>query len=145
MPNPSRNDIYEAAIRRMVAEALEAQEQQFALAHEKDTDEELAAYLQTCARKLNHTPWPREILGGLTIQKHFGSWEAALAAARLPFPDTPDMISRFARIQEETERQKLRYREKKALKKQRAQERMKAQAEKRKKNAQPLGDRINIP
>lgn len=132
MPNPSRNDIYEAVIRRMVSDALQAQEDRFATEHADDTDEQLTQYLRQCAAQLKHTPWPREIVGGSVVQARFGSWEAALCAAKLPQPCTPDKISGFPRIQEETQRQRILYREKKQAKKERAQQRMKAQKEKRK-------------
>lgn len=133
MPNPSRNEIYEATINRMVDQALLAQERQFDRDHAQDTELQLAAYLRECAHRLEHTPWPREIVGGITIRDRFGSWEAALEAAALPHPVHPDRISRFVRIREETERQKMVYRERKARKKQRAQERMRMWEEKQRK------------
>lgn len=131
MPKSSRNDIYTAVIRRMVEDALHVREEQFALEHGEDTNEQLAQYLRACAQKLRHTPWPREIDGGTVLRARFGSWEQALEMAKLPLPSTPDKISSFARIQEETERQKMIYREKKAEKKARAQRRIKTQKERR--------------
>ena len=130
MPHPGRNNIYEATIKRMVNEALETQEQTFGLDHDADSDEQLLTYLRECALRLGHTPWPREIAGGSMIEQRFGTWKTALLQAKLPQPSTPDKVSGFIRIQEETERQKQLYREKKAAKKQRAQQRMKAQKEK---------------
>ena len=130
MPHPGRNNIYEATIRRMVSQALEAQEQEFAASHGADSNEVLLAYLRDCASALNHTPWPREIVGGSLIEQRFGSWENALVCADLPAPCTPDKLTGFARYQEETQRQKVCYRERKAAKKQRAQQRLKAQKEK---------------
>lgn len=38
MPTPSRNDIYEAVIRKMVTQALEEQETIFEQNHGQDTD-----------------------------------------------------------------------------------------------------------
>ena len=130
MAYPGRNNIYEAIIKRMVTQALEAQEQEFCLAHGADTDEQRLTYLRYCASVLNHTPWPREIVGGSLIEQRLGSWQNALMCAKLPAPSTPDKVSGFARYQEETERQKVLYRENKAAKKQRAQKRLKAQKEK---------------
>ena len=130
MPHPGRNNIYDATIKRMVNEALEAQEQEFAQNRGGDSDEQLLAYLQFCAELLDHTPWPREIVGGSLIERRFGTWQAALCLAKLPLPNTPDKITVFVRYQEETERQKVIYREKKAAKKQKAQQRQKAQKEK---------------
>ena len=130
MPHPGRNNIYDAIIKRMVNEALEAQEQEFAQNRGSDSDEQLLAYLQFCTQLLGHTPWPREIVGGSMIEARFGSWQMAIVKAKLPMPTTPDKLTGFARYQEEEERQKIRYREKKAAKKQKAQQRLKAQKEK---------------
>ena len=130
MPHPGRNNIYDATIKRMVNKALEEQEQEFTLNRGNDSDKQLLEYLRFCARHLGHTPWPREIIGGCLIENRFGSWEMALARANLPKPTTPDKLSEFARYTEETQRQKVVYREKKAAKKLKAQQRMKAQKEK---------------
>ena len=132
MPHPGRNNIYEATIKRMVNEALEAQEQEFACNRGNDSDEQLLGYLCFCASLLGHAPWPREIVGGSMIEARFGSWETALANAKLPMPTTPNKLTGFTRYVEETERQKIVYREKKAAKKQKAQQRLKAQKEKQK-------------
>ena len=130
MPHPGRNNIYEATIKRMVNEALEAQEQEFAQNRGGDSDEQLLAYLQFCTQLLGHTPWPREIVGGSMIEARFGSWETALANAKLPMPTMPNKLTGFTRYTEETERQKIVYREKKAAKKQKAQQQIKMQKEK---------------
>ena len=129
MPYPGRNNIYDATIKRMVNEALEAQELEFARNRGNDSDEQLLVYLRFCAQLLGHTPWPKEIVGGSLIEKRFASWETALARANLPKPITQDKLSQFGRYTEETERQKVIYREKKAAKKQKAQQRLKAQKE----------------
>ena len=134
MPHPGRNNIYEATIKRMVNEALEAQEQAFIANRSTDSDEQLLGYLCFCASLLGHTPWPREIVGGSLIEERFGSWQTAIAKAKLPMPTTPDKLTGFARYMEETERQKIVYREKKAVKMQKAQQRLKAQKEKQKTN-----------
>ena len=81
MPTSSRNAIYDATIRRMTACALEEAENRFAVEHAQDTEQQLADYLRKYADELGHTPWPREIPGGVTIQTRFGSWEAAVAEA----------------------------------------------------------------
>lgn len=118
-----RNHIYEATIKRMVTQALEAQEQDFQNAHAADTDEQLLAYLRRCAARLGHTPWPREITGGSFIEQRFGTWKAALLKAKLPWPGMPDTLAGFARIQEERAKQEILYRQKKDAKKLRAQQR----------------------
>ena len=123
MAYPGRQNIYESTIRRMVQTALDEQEQQFRQQHETDTDEQLLAYLRSCAEQLHHTPWPGEIAGGPLIQNRFGTWPQALALAKLPVPRTANQSKSFARVQEETERQKELYRQQKAEKKQRAAQR----------------------
>ena len=129
MPYPGRNNIYEATIKRMVNKALDAQEQEFAKNRGGDSDEQLLAYLQFCAELLDHTPWPREIVGGSLIEARFGSWEKALEKAKLSKPTPPDKLTGFTRYQEEVERQKVVYRQKKTAKKQRAQQRQKISRE----------------
>ena len=129
MPYPGRNNIYDATIKRMVNEALETQEQEFAQNRGGDSDEQLLAYLQFCAELLGHTPWPREIVGGSLIEARFGSWEKALEKAKLSKPTPPDKLTGFTRYQEEVERQKVVYRQKKTAKKQRAQQRQKISKE----------------
>ena len=123
MPHPGRNNIYEATIKRMVNEALDAQEQEFACNRGNDSDEQLLSYLCFCTSLVGHTPWPREIVGGSLIEERFGSWQTAIVKAKLPMPIIPDKLTGFVRYQEEEERQKVRYREKKAAKKQLARQR----------------------
>lgn len=59
-----------------------------------------------------------------TKMERYGIWENALAKAALPKPTAPDRPSGFLCIREETQRQKLIYRQKKAEKKLRAQQRL---------------------
>ena len=117
MAYPGRQNIYEAIIRKMVQESLEQQEAAFRQAHEGDTDEQLLQYLRSWAMRLNHTPWPGEILGGSYIETRFGSWNRALAMARLPLPHTANQSKSFARFRDETEKQKEIYKQKKSEKK----------------------------
>ena len=131
MAYPGRQNIYEATIRRMVKEALEQQEQEFRQQHETDTDAQLLAYLRAWAIRKHHTPWPGEIVGGSFIQERFGSWDRALAMARLPMPKTANRSQSFVRVQEETQNQKEIYRQRKAEKKALAQERLAQQAAKK--------------
>ena len=132
MAYPGRQNIYEATIRRMVREALTQQEQEFRQQHETDTDAQLLAYLRAWAIRKHHTPWPGEIVGGSFIQERFGSWDRALAMARLPMPKTANRSQSFVRVQEETQKQKEIYRQRKAEKKTLAQERLAQQAAKKK-------------
>ena len=130
-----RHNIYEGAIRKMVTQALEAREAEFEKEHASDSDTQLLAYLRLCAAKLQHTPWPEEILGGTVIARRFGSWEKALAAARLPHPPGETKPDTFPRIKREEERQKEIYRQRKAEKKLLAQKR-RIQQEARKKETE---------
>ena len=132
MAYPGRQNIYEATIRRMVQAALDEQEQLFRQQHEADTDAQLITYLCSCAAQLQHTPWPGEIVGGDFIKKRFGTWHQALALAKLPTPRTANQSKTFARVQEETERQKKVYRQRKAEKKMRAAQKRAQQAAKKK-------------
>ena len=134
MAYPGRQNIYEAAIRRMVQEALEQQELEFRQQHGADTEEQLLAYLRSWAVRLRHTPWPGEIAGGKYIQERFGSWSRALLLARLPAPKTVNQSKSFARVQAETEKQKEIYRQRKAEKKAMAnQKRLLQEAKKKQK------------
>ena len=132
MAYPGRQNIYEATIRRMVQAALDEQEQRFRQQHEADTDEQLIAYLCSCAAQLQHTPWPGEIVGGDFIKERFGTWPQALTLAKLPAPRTANLSKTFTRVQEETETQKKVYRQRKAEKKMRSAQKRAQQAAKKK-------------
>ena len=132
MAYPGRHNIYEATIRRMVQQSLELQEQAFSKEHEADTDQQLLMYLRTHAIRLNHSPWPGEIVGGSYIEERLGSWHRALMLAKLPEPRTPNKQKTFVRYQEEVEQQKEMYRQRKAEKKRLAQKRLVYQAAKKK-------------
>ena len=124
MAQPDRNKFYDIAIQKLVNNSLAAQEERFEELHRDDKDEMLLSYLKASALRLGHSPWPQEIQGGCYLEKRFGSWTAALSAAELPLPQTPNRSSRFARVQEETKIQKEIYQKKKEEKKARNKERM---------------------
>lgn len=132
MPKANRNEIYDATIRRMVNQAMEEQEAQFAREHSGDSREQLLAVLRAEATRLGNSPWPREFPGGKTILAAFSSWQEALTQAGLPLPSHPDKLSAFPRFQEETERQKAVLRQKKAERKRKAQKRLQAQKQNKK-------------
>ena len=127
-----RQNIYEGTIRRMVTQALEEQEEQFRLEHETDTDAQLIAYLRQCAMELQDSPWPGQIPGGTVIAERFGSWEKALAAAKLPRPRSQNKSETFLRVKQEEARQKEIYRQRKAEKKILSEQRRIRQAAKKK-------------
>ena len=134
MPTPSRNDIYEAVIRKMVNQALEEQESEFERTHEADDDEKLITYLQNCAKELGYSPRYKEIIGWRIIEGRFGSWSEALQRANL-IPASKCPVTKLPRIIEVTERQKEIYRRKKTEKKLKNKQRMEAQIRKKKENA----------
>ena len=134
MPTPSRNEIYEAVIRKMVTKALEEQELAFEQAHGRDTEEELIGYLRGCAAEMGYSPRYKEVIGWRLLEARFGGWNEALQRANLiPAPRCP--VSKLPRIMEITEIQKALYRQKKAEKKLKNKQRMEAQAQKRRENA----------
>ena len=132
MGYPGRQNIYEATIRRMVTQALEAQEHQFRQEHGQDTDEELLELIRDWAALRGYTPWPLEMTGGSFLTERFGSWERLVRLAGLTPPTHPNWPQSFRRIKEETRQQMELYRRKKAEKKKLAQKRIAEQAGKRK-------------
>lgn len=145
--HPDRQAIYQATIRRMVTEALNAKEEQFASEHSLDTDAQLAAYLRRCALEMKYTPHAKEIVGWQYLLERFGTWEQAIRAARLPLPTTPNTPSKFQLVLDEYEHQQALYRQKKADKKQKHQMRMQKQAEHRRQYEQEMlkQSKNNVP
>ena len=134
MPTPSRNDIYEAVIRKMVNQALEEQEDAFEQIHRSDPEDALVAYLQHCAEVLGYSPRYKEIVGWRLLEQRFGGWNAALQQAEL-VPGVRCPVTKLPRIIEETEKQKEIYRQRKAEKKLRNRQRLQEQERKKKENA----------
>ena len=116
MPRPSRNEIYESVIRKMVMQALEEQEMLFAGDHALDSDEQLLSYIRDEAKLLHHAPGYKEIIGWKLITERFGSWGAAIEKAGLHIRSGCP-VEKLPRIQREVEKQKELYRQKKAEKK----------------------------
>ena len=113
MPTPSRDAIYRAVIRRMVAQALEDQERAFEETHRDDTDQQLLCFLRQQAQILMRSPRYKEIPGWRLCEQRFGSWNAALLAAGLrPVSQYP--VTKLPRYVEEEIRQKALYSQKKA-------------------------------
>lgn len=127
-----RHNIYEGTIRRMVTQALEAQEETFRKEHGTDTEQQLTDYIRAWTQEHHHVPWPGEIPGGTVMAERFGSWEAALAAAGLGRPLGPNKSETFARVRQEEVRQKEIYRQRKLEKKELAKKRKARQAARRK-------------
>ena len=82
--NPNR--WREQKLKVMVNVAMKEKNAAFLETHRNDTDEQLLDYLRTCARKLGHTPHPREVYGSCLLIQRFRSWENAVSAAGLTNP-----------------------------------------------------------
>ena len=133
MPAPSRNDIYEAVIRKMVNQALKVQEQRFEEEHTSDADEALLEYLRACAGELGYAPRYKEVIGWRLLERRFGTWSMALQKAQLN-PAAKCPVTKLPRIMKETEKQKELYRKKKAAKKEKNRKRIQEQVRKKKEN-----------
>ena len=74
---------------RIALEAQKAREERdkaWGQEHRRDTDEQLSEYLRQCARELGHSPFMKEVVGGVYIAKRFVCWPLALTVANLPLP-----------------------------------------------------------
>ena len=87
-------------VKRAVA-ALEARDEAFAERNADTPLPQLARYLSRCAISLGHSPSPSEVDGGTFIEQRFGSWAAAMAAARLPQPHSMRKLRDTARYKTE--------------------------------------------
>lgn len=63
-----------------------ARDLQWGEAHGGNSDEWLLSYICRCAGELGHTPFEREVLGGVYISQRFCGWAVALHLAGLPLP-----------------------------------------------------------
>lgn len=131
MPRPTRNEIYESVIRKMVLQALEEQEIQFTRDHAFDSDEQLLVYIREQAELLHYAPRYKEIIGWKLITERFGSWGQAIEKAGLCIRSTCPVAS-LPRIQQEVKKQKEIYRQRKAEKKLLSEQRRIQQEAKRK-------------
>lgn len=90
---------------------MEARDAAFAERHAETPLLQLAQYLRKCADTLKHSPSPNEVDGGDFIEQRFGSWEAAMLAARLSPPKSMRKLSDTARYKQEKAIQEPLYRE----------------------------------
>ena len=97
-------------VKRAVA-ALEARDEAFAERNADTPLPQLARYLSRCAISLGHSPSPSEVDGGTFIEQRFGSWAAAMAAARLPQPRSMRKLRDTARYKAEKVKQEPLFRE----------------------------------
>lgn len=101
----------ENQIAKRTRAALEARDAAFAERHAETPLLQLAQYLRKCADTLKHSPSPNEVDGGDFIEQRFGSWEAAMLAARLSPPKSMRKLSDTARYKQEKAIQEPLYRE----------------------------------
>lgn len=132
MYQKNRDKFYQAALRHMVEKALAEKHRAFAAEHQSDSDEQLAAYIRSCAGQLHHTPHEGEIFGTPLILERFESWDRAMHLAGLIPNLSKPKQSKFRIVQQETAYQQLHYRENrdklKQEKAQRASQRKAAQS-----------------
>lgn len=108
-------------VKRAVA-ALEARDEAFAERNADTPLPQLARYLSRCAISLGHSPSPSEVDGGTFIEQRFGSWAAAMAAAKLPQPRSMRKLRDTARYKAEKVKQEPLFREERRQKRQRKME-----------------------
>ena len=109
----------ENQIAKRTRAALEARDAVFAERHAETPLLQLAQYLRRCADTLKHSPSPSEVDGGTFIEQRFGSWAAAMAAARLPQPRSMRKLRDTARYKAEKVKQEPLFREERRQKRQR--------------------------
>lgn len=126
-----RNQIYESVINKRTAQSLQKREQEFEELHRDDCDKALLEYVLREALRLGHAPGEKEIVGWTYLISRFGSWGNVLKKASLKnYKSNHSGDCNILRM-EETERQKLLYRERKREKKIKAQKRLAQQKEKK--------------
>lgn len=86
VPYFDHNRWRERKLKAMVNVAMKEKNAAFLEEHRNDTDEQLLDYLRACARKLGHTPHPREVYGSCLLTQRFFGWANAVSAAGLANP-----------------------------------------------------------
>ena len=80
MPQVNGDNLLHQQIVKRTIEALQAQDEAFAIEYETVSDADLIAYVRQCV-DVSYTPAPCEVVGGAYIAQRFGNWSAALKAA----------------------------------------------------------------
>ena len=93
------NLLYQQIVKRTI-EALQAQDEAFAIEYETASDADLIAYVRQCV-DVSYTPAPCEVVGGAYIAQRFGNWSAALKAAGLPSQYKPPREHHYPRYEQE--------------------------------------------
>ena len=104
MPQVNGDNLLHQQIVKRTREALQAQDEAFAIEYETASDAELIDYVRRCV-DASYTPAPCEVVGGAYIAQRFGNWSAALKAAGLPSQYKPPRENNYPRFQQECARQ----------------------------------------
>ena len=104
MPQINGDNLLHQQIVKRTREALQAQDEAFAIEYETASDADLIDYVQRCV-DVSYTPAPCEVVGGTYIAQRFGNWSAALKAAGLPSQYKPPRENSYPRFHEEYARQ----------------------------------------
>ena len=80
MPQVNGDNLLHQQIVKRTIEALQAQDEAFAIEYETASDADLIDYVRQCV-DVSYTPAPCEVVGGAYIAQRFGNWSAALKAA----------------------------------------------------------------
>lgn len=95
--------LHQQLVKRTV-EALQSQDDAFAIEYETASDADLIDYVCQCVGA-SYTPAPCEVVGGAYIAQRFGNWSAALKAAGLPSQYKPPREHHYPRYEQEYQRQ----------------------------------------
>ena len=104
MPQVNGDNLLHQQIVKRTREALQAQDEAFAIEHETASDADLIDYVRRCV-DASYTSAPCEVVGGAYIAQRFGNWSAALKAAGLPSQYKPPRENGYHRFHEEYARQ----------------------------------------
>ena len=137
--------LHERRMKERTRIAITQKNIEYILAHQHDSREELACYLQQCKKELGHIPAQSEVIGGDLLALRFGTWAKALdysgyvdckghAVSALPLERTAIFQEEYARLSEQH------IKDKEARKKQaKADRREQKSAKKREKKAATAG------
>ena len=103
MPQVNGDNLLHQQIVKRTIEALQAQDEAFAIEYETASDADLIAYVRQCV-DVSYTPAPCEVVGGAYIAQRFGNWSAALKAAELPSQYKPPREHHYPRYEQEYQR-----------------------------------------
>ena len=104
MPQVNGDNLLHQQIDKRTREALQAQDEAFAIEYETASDADLIDYVRHCV-DASYTPAPCEVVGGTYIAQRFGNWSAALKVAGLPSQYKPPCENSYPRFHEEYARQ----------------------------------------